>query len=95
MDGAETAIGATLAVTVGLIWLASKALDWHVKRRTDRRFQRTARKAARVRSGVFRDLAEAKARREAERREFEAKFAEIVANYDNRIPHQRSKEEGQ
>ena len=55
MDGAETAIAATLAVTVGLIWLAFKALDWRIRRRTRRRFQATARQAARTRGPLTED----------------------------------------
>jgi hypothetical protein len=74
MDGVETAIGATLAVTIGLIWLASKALDRHIKRRTHRRFQRTARQAARTQGPLTDDEALA--------------FEQIVAGFAHDIPHQ-------
>lgn len=80
MDGAATAIGATLAVTIGLIWLASKALDWRIKRRTRHRFQRTARQAARSRGPLTEDERQA--------------FTQIIAaEFPAGIPHQRRKED--
>lgn len=69
----ETA-GACIAVAIGLLLIAPAAFDrWH-KPRTDRRFQRTARQAARTprsEATVRRDLAKARAARErAERQAF-------------------------
>lgn len=96
MDGAENAIGATLAVTVGLIWLASKALDWRIKRRTRRRFQRTARQAARNEADVLRDIAAARTARD--RLQAAADLDTCLAIWNttpHNIPHQRRKEDPQ
>jgi hypothetical protein len=96
MDGVETAIGATLAVTIGLIWLASKALDRHIKRRTRRRFQTTARQAARTKADVLRGIAAAKTARDQIQAtaDLETCLA-IWHSTPHDIPNPRSKEDPQ
>ncbi|MEW2415344.1 hypothetical protein AB0953_16735 [Streptomyces sp. NPDC046866] len=95
MTASET-VFACLAVAVGLLVVATHGWDaWH-RPRTRRRFQRTARQAARTRADVLRDLAAAKTERA--RIQAAADLADCIAIWDatpHDIPHQRSKEDPQ
>lgn len=79
MSPAETA-GACVITAVALIWLAFIAFDlWH-QPRTTRRFQATARAAARNEDDVQADLAAAReARYLVEQHAFDIEFYKIVA----------------
>lgn len=87
MTANETA-GACIAAAVGLLCIASAAFDrWH-RPRTIRRFQRTARQAARTEADVRRDIAEAKARQAQIQARYDERFEQIIARYQADIPHQ-------
>lgn len=97
MNASET-VWACIAVAIGLLVVATTGFDrWH-KPRTRRRFQRSARQAARTRADVLRDLAAAKAERDQLQKAVDraADLATCIAIWDTTphdIPHQRSKEE--
>ncbi|MFE2850631.1 hypothetical protein ACFXJO_05785 [Streptomyces lavendulae] len=88
--------GVCIAAAVGLLFIAPAAFDrWH-KPRSARRFQQTARKAARAprtEADVRRDLAAAKARQARIQARFDKKFVQIVAGYQADIPHQTRRTE--
>jgi hypothetical protein len=74
-------VAACLAATVGGVWIASHVLDWHIRRRNRRRWQQTARQAARTST-------------EPEQAECDTKFAQIIAaEYPTRTPHRRTEED--
>lgn len=87
-------VWACIATGAGLMFLASYGWDaWH-KHRTDRRFQDSAKQAARAprdEDDVRRDLAKAKAARE--QLAFDIAFAKITATQFPTIPHQTRRTE--
>ncbi|WP_030304194.1 hypothetical protein [Streptomyces katrae] len=82
------AVGACLATAIGLIWLASKALDWWIRRNS--RFQRTARKAARTETTVAEDAADRRKQREVALLEA---WLQTPCHPRNTIPHQTRRTE--
>ncbi|MGW6872856.1 hypothetical protein ACWGHA_11035 [Streptomyces xanthophaeus] len=85
-----------MITAVALIWLAFIAFDlWH-KPRTTRRFQATARAAARrTEADIRADLAAAReARRLVEQQAFDIEFHKIIADeYPQQIPQQTRRTE--
>lgn len=91
MNASET-VWACIAVAIGLLVVATTGFNrWH-KPRTDRRFQRTARKAARTEADVRNDIAAVKARQAQIQARFDEQFEQIIAGYPHDIPHQRTEE---
>ncbi|MFJ7269366.1 hypothetical protein ACIQV3_22440 [Streptomyces sp. NPDC099050] len=90
-------VGACIATAVGLYLIATYGWDaWH-KRRPDRRFQATAKQAARAprdEDAVRRDRAKAKAARDlVEQQAFDLTFTQIIAAEFPTIPHQTRRTE--
>ncbi|MFD8144763.1 hypothetical protein [Streptomyces sp. NPDC059708] len=92
MTAGETA-GACIAAAVGILCIAPAAFDrWH-RPRTIRRFQRTARQAARTEADIRRDVAAGKARQAQIQARYDERFEQIVARYQADIPHQTRRTE--
>ncbi|WP_405531583.1 hypothetical protein OG592_27270 [Streptomyces avidinii] len=93
MNASET-VWACLGVATGLLLIATYGWDaWH-KGRTDRRFQRTARQAARTETTVAEDVAAEKRRRQqVEAAEDLSACLAIWNTTPHDIPHQTRRTE--
>lgn len=93
MNASET-VWACIGIATGVLLIATYGWDaWH-KGRTDRRFQQTAKQAARTETDVLRDLAAAKTQRE--RIQAAADLADCIAIWNTTqhdIPHQTRRTE--